>query len=398
MKTIQKLLFFTIATLPLFVLTGCWSSVELNDRSFARMMLIDKAKEGIELTLAFPLPNRLIPGQSGGTGEQTGKPYTFISKKGRDIGEAYRKIQADLSRSITFGQTSVIVLGNGLAKEGMMQVLDFLQREPRIHINASIYLTPGKAQELMVVPSIFERFPVDILVDYSKAHVTLNTTVKDCLVAFYHGGDIILPSLTFETKTLPTEMENPQKWMGTGGAGIFRQGKLVASLSTYEMRGAMWVMGQMRNAEVSVKSSTDGKYVDYMVNQTRTKITPSISGDQVMIKIKVEADASLITSDSDVDLLDPAQQHKLEQGISDLVEKRMAKAVERAKASGADVFRFGEYIDWYEPRQWRRIAPQWRELYRKVTVSYDAHVTIKRLGTVKEPLRIQNSNSSEANR
>lgn len=51
--------------LSLLLLTGCWSSVELNDRAFVRMMVLDKTKSGIELSLDFSLPNRLIPGSAG---------------------------------------------------------------------------------------------------------------------------------------------------------------------------------------------------------------------------------------------------------------------------------------------------------------------------------------------
>ncbi|EST53929.1 hypothetical protein T458_21350 [Brevibacillus panacihumi W25] len=67
-----------LVVLPLLFLGGCWSSVEINDRAFVRMMVLDKSEEGIELTLSLPLPSRLIPGQSGGTGNQNGKPYTFV--------------------------------------------------------------------------------------------------------------------------------------------------------------------------------------------------------------------------------------------------------------------------------------------------------------------------------
>ncbi|WP_411503609.1 hypothetical protein [Brevibacillus centrosporus] len=57
---------YIVAFLSCFGLTGCWSSVELNNRSFVRIIFLDKVNDGVEVTLSFPLANRLIPGQSGG--------------------------------------------------------------------------------------------------------------------------------------------------------------------------------------------------------------------------------------------------------------------------------------------------------------------------------------------
>ncbi|MGG1663478.1 Ger(x)C family spore germination protein [Brevibacillus sp. NRS-1366] len=383
------LILVVLGVFPLVFLTGCWSSVELNSRSFVRMILLDKADDGIELTLAFPLANRLIPGQAGTTGEQTGKPYTYITKKGRDIGEAYRLIQSDLSRKITFGQTSVVVIGRELAKAGISQMLEFVAREPRFHINANIFVTTGKALEVTKVPIIFERFLTDILIAYGREHVTLKITTTDCLKALYNGGDMILPLLKVETKTIPSENPRQHDWLGTDGAAIFKEAKLVRTASTDEMRGALWILGQLKDAEVSVQSSTDRKNVNYMINKVKTRIKPTVAGEQTTIYIETRADASLISSESNVDLLDQVERKKLERGIEALIEERMTKAIEKSRKVGADVFHFGSYIDWHYPRQWKMIAPRWREQYSQhVKVVAQAKITIKRLGSVKEPMRV----------
>ncbi len=360
------------------------------------MLLVDKAESGVELTLAFPLPNRLIPGQAGTSGAQTGKPYTYVTKTGQDIGEAYRSIQSDLSRSITFGQTSVVVIGHELAKEGITPILEFIAREPRFHINADLFVTQGRVVDLTAVPIVFERFPADILIAYGREHVTVNTTTTDCLITTYQGGDMILPLLKIESKNLPGEKPEVVQWLGTDGAAIFREGKLQRTLSTDEMRGALWILGQLKDAEISVRSSTDGKSVNYMINKARTQIKPSISGDQVTILIKTKAEASLISSDSNVNLQDPLQRKKLERGIELLVEERMNKAIEKARRAGADVFSFGQYVDWYYPKEWNKLAPRWRELYsRQVKIITKADITIKRIGSVKEPTKIRKTSHPE---
>lgn len=361
------------------------------------MMLLDKAESGVELTLSFPLPNRLIPGFSGGNGQTSGEPYTHVTKTGRDIGEAYRSIQSDLSRKITFGQTSVIVIGEQLAKEGIQSVLEFIAREPRFHINASLFVVSGKATELTTVPAVFERFPVDILLAYDRDHVTIDTTTNDFLKASYYGGDMILPMLKFEKKAMPSEASAVKNWMGTDGAAIFKQGKLVATLNTNEMRGALWVLSQLQDAEISVRSFTDGKNVNYMINRAKTKIHPVINGNQITVYVRTKAEASLIACESDVNLQDRKQEKRLEEGIEALVEQRMSKAIASVRKAGSDAYQIGSYIDWYHPKAWKRISQNWREIYaNQVHFITEADITIKRIGSVNKPLMIHSPESEEA--
>ncbi|MCU6796618.1 Ger(x)C family spore germination protein [Paenibacillus sp. WQ 127069] len=383
--------------LSLFLLTGCWSSVELNDRDFVKMMVLDKAKSGIELSLDISLPNRLIPGMAGGSGEQAGKPYTYINETGVDISEAYRKMQSDLSRKISFGQTRVIVIGRELAEEGIQPILDFIAREPTMHINAYLFVTPGRAKEIQSVAAIFERFPSDIAMAYAETHVTLDTTVKDFLAANYSGGDLVVPMLRFGTKRIESEKQKEQKWMGTSGAAIFKQGKMVNTLNTSEMRGGLWILGKLKNAEISIPSPTDRKNISFIVQRANTRINPRIKEDQIEMQIQSNAEAEVLSSSSNINLLDLKQLEKLEQSLSMEVKKRITSAIAKSRAANSDAFQLGNYIDWHYPVKWKSIKPHWRDLYSSnMKLEVQAHITIKRLGTYKQSVRAATGSETEA--
>ncbi|NHN29694.1 Ger(x)C family spore germination protein [Paenibacillus agricola] len=387
---------YVFGLLTLLLLTGCWSSVELNDRAFVRMIVVDKTKSGIELSLDLSLPNRLIPGSAGGSGEQTGKPYTYVSNSGSDIGEAYRKIQSDLSREISFGQTRVVIFGRELAEEGIEPILDFFAREPRMHSNAYLFVTPGRAKEIESITAIVERFPTDILVAYSNSHVTVDTTLKDFLVVNYSGGDVIIPMLKFEKKRIESEKEKEQTSMGTNGAAIFREAKMVGTLNVKEMRGALWILGKFKDGEMSVPSPTDGKYVSFMVQRSTTHTTPKIREDQIEIQIQCKAEAEVLSSSSNINLLDTKQLKKLEQSLNMEVKKRMESAIAKVKEANSDPFIFGNYIDWHYPKKWKSIKPDWRYYYsNNLKEEIQANITIKRLGTLQHTLRVTTGSQAE---
>ncbi len=206
---------------------------------------------------------------------------------------------------------------------------------------------------------------------------------------------MIIPMLRTETKTIPSEKKQEQNWLGTDGVAIFKEGKLVDTISAYEMRGAMWILGKMRDAEITVNAPTDGKPLDFMINQSHSKIKPIIEGNQITMHIHCKADASLISSQSNIPLQDPAQIKKLEDSLEELVKIRIRKAIESSQKVGADVFQFGSYLDWYVPSVWKEVAPRWRKVYREnVKIAPHVEITIKRLGTTKNPIRFHPAESS----
>ncbi|WP_127531630.1 Ger(x)C family spore germination protein [Paenibacillus kobensis] len=375
--------------LSLLFLTGCWSSIELNDRAFVRMAVLDKTQSGLELSLDFTLPSRLIPGSAGGGGgEQAGKPYTYISNTGKDFGEAYRKIQSDLSRKISFGQTRAIIIGRQLAEEGIEPILDFLAREPTIHMNAYLFVTPGKAKEIEKISAIMERFPTDILVGYANSRVTVDTTIKDFLMLNYTGGDIILPILKFGRTRIESEKEKEQTWMGTSGAAIFKQGKMVGTLNTSEMRGGLWILGKLKDAEISVPSPTDGKDISFMIKNLHTHIIPKVREDQVEIFIKCKAEAEVLSSNSNINLLDSKQLNKLGKSLDMKVNERMIRTIDKTKKVQSDPFRIGEYIDWNYPGKWKNMKPRWRALYSSIKVEMQTSIKVKQVGTYRHDVHV----------
>lgn len=385
MKRIKWFLVPACACFILVPLAGCWSTYELTDQTFARVMILDKAKEGIELTLGFPLSNKMVSSQVGGEGgggeEQSGPPYTFVTKTDRQVTKAYRDIQSDLSRRISFGQLSIIVIGRKLAEHGIRPVVDFIAREPKLHINTYLFVAEGNGSQLANVPLGFEKYPEDILSGFADKRTTANVTLKDLLMANHTGGDLVIPMIVFGRQGMVKKTAG-EVWMGTDGAAVFRQGKMVRRLNTNEMRGALWILGKLQDAEVNVPSPTDGKNVSFLVWHEKTRIVPVIN-DRLSIRIQCKAQVDVLASESNIDLNDPEKLRQLERSLGDKMAKRMASAIAATKAAKSDAFQLGNYIRWRYPGRWKEIRANWRELYVSQTdITEQVDVTIKRLGVV----------------
>lgn len=384
-RMMRKAVVLAIFLFPLLLLGGCWSSLELNERAFARMLIVDKAEDGVELTLVFPLTNRLIPATAEGTGQQEGKAFSYISQTGIDIGQAYRNIQVNLTRKINFGQTRVIVIGRELAEEGVESVLEFIGRNAPFYLNSKLYITSGRAHDVAKIATVSERFPSEVLAKFSELHMTIDTSSKDVMAANFNGGDIMIPLLQLEKKRIESEREKEQLWVHSTGAAILKAGKMVDTLNMKEMRGGLWILGKLKDAEITVQSPTDRRHVSFLIRNTHTRTKPELSRGRMAIRIEANADASVISSESNIDLADPKMLKMVETSLNHEIYRRMMSAIAKTRNAKSDAFNFGSCIDWFYPREWQRIKPHWREIYAdSLAFRVQPDVKIRQVGTIKE--------------
>ncbi|GAB1154575.1 spore germination protein GerBC [Paenibacillus illinoisensis] len=380
-----KLLKVFMACVPICMLCGCWSKIEVNDRAFARVMLLDRTDDGIEMTLGFPLPNRLASTSKGGGGGSSSKPFTFVTKTGRDIGEAFQKIQADLTRRVTLGQLRHIVIGKEFAQSGLKPVVDFAARDFAIHINAYLFISEDKAKRLTSIPITFEEFPTDILSQFAKERQTIMVTVRDMLMSTYNHGDLVVPMLVFGRQGVQSE-ENKENWMGTDGAGVIRNGKMIGKFTNEETQGALWVLKQLNYSAYEVNSPRDNKPINFLIRNASTHLKAQVHGDDISIQIECKAMAGILGTESDINVTEPTELRKLELLLNEEIKDRIRRAVAVSKTLKSDVFQFADYIKWRYPGRWKELGPAWGELYAdQVRVDPKVNISVKWFGTSQRP-------------
>jgi spore germination protein KC len=374
------------------VLTGCWSRVEINDSAFATSIFVDKGTDGkIELTLSFPLTNRMTPSSVAGV-SQTGNPYTTVTKRGKSISEAYRKIQSDLPRRINWGHTRTIILGEDFAKEGILQILEFVVREPSFNLTSAILVSPGKAKDVAALIPAFERFPNEVLREFTNKKNTLDTSVKDFLET--ENGDLIVGFLSKAKQKMISEKGIKGVWVGTNGMALFKNYKMIGKVNQRVGRGALWLKNKMENSGINIPSPTDKKNISLLVLTSKTIIRPS-KANPYAFDVFVKAEDDVLESNSDIDLTDPTKIKQIEDKAGKEIKGRIEEVFKQSQKEKSDVFELGSYLSWYKPKIWEASRHEWRAIYQdKVKINIHVDLKIKRSGNEKNPFWIKEKNNT----
>ncbi|CAG7626348.1 Spore germination protein B3 [Paenibacillus solanacearum] len=379
------------ASLCLLLLPGCWSRIEINDRAFVTAMYMDKSEEGIyEVSLGFPLPNRLsISGGEAGISTEGGNPYTIVTKTAESIPVAIRKIRSDLSRELSWGHCRVIVVGETLARQGLDPLMEFVAREPNFHTKSYLMVAPGLAKDISKLTPVFERFPNEVLREFARRRVTLDTSVKDVLEAAVKGGDSAAALLTIGVSEMLSEKGKRGPWVGTDGAALIRGGRMIGKLNVQEMRAGLWIQGKMKNSVISLDSPTDGKPISFIILSSHAKIRPVFAKGKLHFEITIEAEDDVMSSESTINLMDPDQVSKLETLLSEQLIERIERTLRKTRDEEVDAFGLGWYVDWRYPKVWEQYRTDWRHIYKNTPVHVTAHVVVKRTGVESKSITRQ---------
>ncbi|CAH1209496.1 Spore germination protein A3 [Paenibacillus plantiphilus] len=378
--TARLLMALCLASIMPALLSGCWSKQELNDRSFVSTMIIDMNKEGeTEVSTLFLLPNRISTGlESNAPGQ---KPYVLVTGKGRNVAEAFHKLQRDLPRNVTWGQMSVIIIGDRYARAGLAPLFDFLIRSTEFRLRVNVFYFKGVARNLSKLAPIFERFPTEIWRETTHTKRIPPIQIRDLLYAYWNNlGDGYMPELVLRMNNLLTENKK-MPWSGIGGAALIKNGKVTDRFTDEETEGILVLTNDVDELLVTAQMPDDEELVSARLIDIRRKVKAVRRGNQVEIPISVTAEADLVSIHSSLDLSNPSNLRKIERALQERLQEKIHAAVDRARRRRADVFQWSEYIKYKYPSLWRQWSERLREnLVENVKPEIDVRIHLRNTG------------------
>ncbi|CAM4498094.1 Ger(x)C family spore germination protein [Paenibacillus typhae] len=360
------------------VLTGCWSRIEINDRLLVVAMFVDELEEGkVQLTLGYAKPNQIASG-AGGESPGSSMPYATVKGEGRNISDAYRNIQTNISREIFWGQVKIIVLGEEYARTGLEPLLDFVNRKSSIPLKTYILVAKGKAEEISMFPTQIEKFPSEIFRELVARKKIVVGSVKHFMIAREYGRGMILAYLS----------PNPDKTQGNQirvlGSALFQDNRMIGTMDVQKTRGAMWLRGNIKDAVITFPSPTDRGKISLLVTGAKSKLSLKLQDGKFLYSLKLSVESVIDSSDSSLALSDPDTLRELESMLGEEIESRIRQAFNASREAGSDAFQLGAHIAWNYPAEWKKVREDWSSVYKeRARLDIESKAVIRLLGAQK---------------
>ena len=307
-----------LVLLLMLLLTGCrrYSGFlpyarEIEDMELIRTLGVDGAGEtGVAITA------------SGGTSQEETE---VVSGEAGTISAAVLELQGEGSSYLYFGHVTQLLLGEELARRGVMPSLDYVLRDVEMRLETALYVvrngTAGQAIEAAADDgSATDR--LEALAD--DAGLTANSmprTVKDVLAELDRQGASFLPAVLADDG------------LTAAGYGILKDGALVGWAEGDAALGVNLIFGKV-DADVVEVQAPDGTAAALRVVGAAASVRPIWQGDALAgLKVHCKVDANLAEGSA---MPDQATLDALEAALAQVEAGRMAQALELSRTLDAD--------------------------------------------------------------
>lgn len=417
-KKTAKMLITVLIIIPslTILLTGCWDSIDIEDRAYVIGIAIDeypqlpqgiKNKENIPeneqermfesstevdtgvpsyaMTIQIPiikhasLPNIL----SGGTSEPNTLKTWDITQVGNSFMEINSSITTRMNLIPNYEHLQVIIISEKVARKGLRNVLDLFIRDHEMRSRTKLFITDGDAKKALdVIPRIEDyasiyltKMPRSARVNGEILHwMDLGQAVQ----AIYSGEDFELPALEV------TEYEVMNK-----GAALFKNDKMVGwadgkDVEIIKIMHNVLLGGIFTSKFVSDEHDSENGVMSLEIIKSKTKITPVIHDDDITFKINVDIKGNYsdsvnhpLTEKIDKDFIE-----KAEEAFEESIKEQCIKTIKKMQDLGVDTFHFGTVIRSKKPSHWSKIKDRWDEIFPEVKTEVNVKVNIRQIGNI----------------
>ncbi|MDQ0876158.1 spore germination protein KC [Paenibacillus sp. V4I3] len=376
-------LLFTILTT-----SGCWDRTEINDLAFIAGTAFDITDDGeyiLSHQIAIPSSAQGGPGSGGSQKEK----FFVISAVGKNINEAFYRLQKKSSRRLFTAHRVVIFIGESLSKHGIQDILDVYTHDSKQRLKTYMMVVKGgEARRLLQVKYPFEQAPSEAIKEMEALGSGLSVTLRDFFLASSSEG--ISPVLGVIMPEDLSEGMKENNIFKLAGSAIFKDFKLVCFLNENETNGFLWVTDRMKDGRINAKLPEGDGTVGVILGKTNRKITTEISGDKIKFKIQLQGEGTIWENNTPLDISLPENLRLVQKALEKSVEKQVLDTLSKfQKRYKVDSVGFGQEIYRDKPKQWKALKEQWDHKFPEVDVSVAVKLNIIGSGMAGPPLHLK---------
>ena len=354
----------------LFSFCGCMESRELKERTIIEAVGIDKENGQYHLIFQQYQPES----GTGKSGESSGKSKP-VESQGRSISEAIDKVTHYNGNEVFLGNSTYIVFGEEMAREGILQELHYFNGENEISPSTTLVIAEGTAKDLITAQAESEgnrSVLRDILVQGQKNGVIGKSTIMNVMKRLVE--DYPSPYLP----VISVDKNEEESVFKITGMAVFDRNKMVDILPIEKAKGILWVNDEIERALLVVEQEDVG-ILSAEVQKSKTKVDVTLKDGQPCFFITIKCSAQLIeVIGSKNGTIDKSQQLMAEQRLEQEMGETIAYAIERCFLNDrCDVFRFCDRLRNQEPSYWNSIKGRWQEVMPacEIQISVDCQLS-----------------------
>jgi spore germination protein KC len=375
------------------LLSGCWNKTELSDLAFVMAIGVDKAKDrkGYEVTYQVVIPGNVTSGMSGGNAQ--GLPVTIYSSTSENLLEAGRKTTTKVSRRLYFAHTTLIVINEEVAKEGIAPLLDVVERDPEIRTTTRVVVAKNNpAKDIVSTLTPLDKLPAEkmtksIQVTERSWGANADINVDDIIMALVSSGkDPIISGFTIlgsskeGEKLSSIEATQSASILQAEGLAIFNGDKLSGWMNGKSAIGVQRINKNLKGTVEYVDWKGKPNAIGLKILRSKTKVSAIVKNGKPKIVVEIKEEGNIGETIVPIDLTNPKLYPKLQKEFDNKIKSEVLETINEAKELNSDIFGFGEAFHKSHPHYWKEVKSDWESVFSDLEVEVKVNTYIRRTG------------------
>lgn len=362
-----------------FFLSGCWNYREIEQFSIVSGLAIDKSENKYILTAE-------IIESTGGRDSKTSTK--LISSEGLTVFDAIRNMIRYPGKKLYFSHTKVVIISSETAKEGMIPVLDLINRDIEPRYTMKILISKNvEAKKILEAGSTSEIFSytLDDMLDAQK-----NLSLAPKVEVWEFINDLCKSGVSAALPTVTLDIVNNKATPKVEGSAVFKGDKLIGYLNGKETKAFLFIKNEIKGGllikKVNIENNSANISLEIFGNKTKTK--PKFENGKFFIDISTDTDVSIGEVSGDIDFSKEEEREKIKSYFEEDLENQIKDLIKKVQTEyDSDIFGFGSIIKIKMPSLWKEIEPKWDEVFKTVDVNVKSNINIKNTAYTSKPIK-----------
>ena len=390
MKTVKLI----ISVIFISLLSGCWNYNELNNLAIITGVSIDKSESGYTMTY-------MISNSSQGDSKSNSNQASTVlyEGNGNTLTSASENINQKLPKTPYLGHAEVIVISEEVAKENMINVMDFFLRNPESRKEIYVLISKSsKAKDTLSILTPLESFPSSNIksnIEAAENEVSSTYTIKysEFLAQLIEQGiEPVLGVIEVEgnVEEGQTQESNDKSKQDAViklvSSAIFKNDKLIYITDSKESSAINTLNKNFNNIYIETKCN-NGKIV---TNITSIELKTDIKVENGTPKVTVNAGGtgSLIEVNCEKDLENTKVIDEIKKNVDEELQNFLYKGINVAKKYKTDIFGFGNMLYKKNPKYWNNVKDRWNdEMLPNLIVEINSDINLENKGSLQQTIK-----------
>ncbi|SUY46653.1 spore germination protein [Clostridium putrefaciens] len=387
----RKIGILAIIIICLFT-TGCWDQVEIDRRILVSLIGIDAGKdisrekedelskdssmedlEKLKVSYSFPNIADFSPSKPTIQGD------IYFTANTYSMEGALKEVCDFSSRSIYLEHVRVILISKDILSypHTMVEILDYLERQPKINRRAYVIVTDSDPEEFIkIVPPIDKHTQINItgiMENNARNGFMKPVTLSELLISLEKSNSDVIPFMKIDKQKNEFLLD---------GSTVIKDYAFKGNLDVNETLSLNILNGKLKSGVKSVIQ--EGHPIDFEIYGSKRRTKAYIKDQQLNVDINIRLEGVIKSAYLGKEDFNKDSLKELEDKISGCMEYDCKKVLDYLqKELNVDVIGVNEYIEKFQPKIWKDIKDDPEEAFSKAKINIKIDTSIRRGGITK---------------